>query len=155
VVDKHPPFAFVLFNFNGYAYISLLFRLEFGLVLRDERADVVRHPRWFWGRKGGEPEKAKEGTFLWLFGGMGTGIAPLKKNGRLGNLLRGRHHTKPPQPIFPLFGLQNSSTAGAKVFGRGADKKQRRPELSASRVSQLPHCFPLWSPAACDEARGS
>src|SRR4029453_6415667 len=92
----------------------------------------------------------------WLFGGIGTGIAPLKKNGRPGNLLRGRPHTNTiPQPIFPLFGLQNSSTAGAKVFVRGADKKQRRPELSASRVSQLPPCFPLWSPAACDEARGS
>jgi hypothetical protein len=76
---------------------------------------------------GGEPEKAKEGTFLWLFGGMGTGIVSFPKNGSPGNLLRERHHTEPlPQPIFPLFGLQNSSTAGAKVFGRGADKRERR-----------------------------
>jgi hypothetical protein len=31
---------------------------------------------------GGEPEKAKKGTFLWLSGGIGTGIASLEREER-------------------------------------------------------------------------
>src|SRR5713101_357561 len=43
VVDKHPPLAFMLFHFDGHA--SCLLRLEFMLVLHNERAEVVRHPQ--------------------------------------------------------------------------------------------------------------
>jgi nucleoid-associated protein YgaU len=60
---------------------------------------------------GGEPEEAKEGTFLWLYGGMGTGIASLKKNGRPGNIFRGRQQTT----RLPFVQSGSSSTAPSPV----------------------------------------